>query len=52
MITKFDTNVSSSGSSKGTGLLKWVVLGLGLYAGYKFVLKPYLDKKNQSKTDE
>lgn len=50
MITKFDTSgsgASASTTSKGGGskILTYLVIGAALFAGYKFVLKPYLDKK-------
>lgn len=49
MITKFDTSGGGkiSGSSKGMGIFTWLLIGGALFAGYKFVLKPYLDKRNK-----
>jgi hypothetical protein len=54
MITKFDTSGggTTSGSGKGMGILTWILIGGALFAGYQFVLKPYLDKRNQNKDDE
>jgi hypothetical protein len=50
MITKFDTSASAAPTaSKGGGksIITFVVIAAALFAGYKFVLKPYLDKKNE-----
>jgi hypothetical protein len=56
MITKFDTSgggtSSGSGSGKGMGIMTWLLIGVAAYAGYRFILKPYLDKKNQNTDDE
>jgi hypothetical protein len=54
MITKFDTSgVSTTSTSKGGGskILTYLIIGAALFAGYKFVLKPYLDKKNATKNE-
>jgi hypothetical protein len=51
MITKFDTSASGGAptTSKGGGskILTWVLIAAAAYAGYRFVLKPYLDKRNK-----
>jgi hypothetical protein len=56
MITKFDT--SSGGGATATsgngmkGLVTFIVIGIGLYVGYRFVVKPYLEKRNQNNDNE
>jgi hypothetical protein len=47
MITKFETNGSgtSVSSGKGAPIVTIVLIGIGLYAGYRFILKPYLEKR-------
>jgi peptidoglycan/LPS O-acetylase OafA/YrhL len=50
MIKKFDTsfNSTSSATSSGTSGIVKLVLVVGLaYLGYRFIVKPMLDKKKQ-----
>ena len=50
MIKKFDTsfNSTSTGTSTGTSGIVKLVLVVGLaYLGYRFIVKPILDKKKQ-----
>jgi hypothetical protein len=60
MIKSFDTNFSStpsgagsSTSGSGTGSMKKVIMVVALigvvYLGYKFVVKPMLDKNKEEK---
>lgn len=52
MITTFDTSGAGSapsGSKGGSNKLILIVVAAGaLYLGYKFVVKPYLDKRNNN----
>lgn len=57
MISEFDTNVSStqggSGSGMSTKTIVTIVLVVGIaYLGYRFVLKPMLDKRKEQQEDE
>jgi cellobiose-specific phosphotransferase system component IIC len=65
MIKKFDTNFGSvstgstgsagaSGSSSkgGNGLITALVIGAGVYLGYKFIVKPMLDKKKAEESND
>ena len=47
MLHSFDTTSAPSTTSKGGGsnTLIWIVIGAGLlYVGYKYIIKPELDK--------
>ena len=50
MITKFDTSTSGATTSKGGGksIITLIIIAAAAYAGYRFVLKPYLDKRNNN----
>lgn len=50
MITKFDTSTSGATTSKGGGksIITFIIIAAAAYAGYRFVLKPYLDKRNNN----
>lgn len=50
MITRFDTSsggVATATSGKGKGIITFIIIGVGLYVGYRFVIKPYLEKRKQ-----
>lgn len=57
MIKSFDTNFSSgtsvATSSTGSGSMKKVIMFIAIvgvaYLGYKFVVKPMLDKNKEEK---
>ena len=59
MIKSFDTNfsatpsVASSSTGSGTGSMKKVIMVIAVigvaYLGYKFVVKPMLDKNKEEK---
>lgn len=56
MIKSFDTNFSTASgvtTTSGTGSMKKVVMVVALigvaYLGYKFVLKPMIDKNKEEK---
>ena len=57
MIKSFDTNFSSTpsgaGTGSGTGSMKKVIMVIAVigvaYLGYKFVVKPMLDKNKEEK---
>ena len=46
MITTFDTS-TTKGSSKGSmnKVIMIIVIGAGLYFGYKYIVKPAMDKR-------
>jgi hypothetical protein len=48
MITKFDTTASAASSNKsgkGMSIITIGIIAVAAYAGYRFILKPYLDNK-------
>lgn len=49
MITKFDTSSATSTSKSGGGISIFTIaiIAVAAYAGYRFVLKPYLDKNKE-----
>jgi hypothetical protein len=51
MITKFDTSSATPTSKSGGGMsmVTIVLIAVAAYAGYRFVLKPYLDKNKEEK---
>ena len=63
MIKKFDTNFgstspsggstggSSGGNGSGTIVKALIVIG-ALYLGYKFIVKPMLDRKNSEEEND
>lgn len=49
MITKFDTSVAPSGAGKGSNTLLYLVIaGVVIWLGYKYVIKPELEKRKQA----
>lgn len=55
MITKFDTSSSSVATSqggKGMGIVTFIVISVGLYVGYRYVVKPYLEKREKNNDNE
>jgi hypothetical protein len=48
MITKFDTSSGGGATAtSGKGIITFIIIGVGLYVGYRFVIKPYLEKRKQ-----
>ena len=51
MITKFDTSGSGAPSTSkggmGKGLITVLVVLAAAYVGYRFVYKPYMEKKDK-----
>lgn len=45
MVTKFNTGGSAGGGGSTKMLLTLALVGIGGFLAYKFVIKPYLDKK-------
>jgi len=63
MIKKFDTSfgagsagastgASTGGSKGGNGLITALIVIGGLYLGYKFIVKPMLDKKKAEEAND
>ncbi len=55
MIKKFDTNfgggsASTSSGSSSKGIITLIVVVAIGFLGYKFIVKPMLDKKNSDET--
>lgn len=56
MITKFDTTSSGAPSTSSSGggtktIITILVLAAAAYVGYRFVYKPYMEKKAQAENE-
>lgn len=54
MITKFDTSSATSTKSSGgsSKIITFLIIGAALYAGYRFILKPYLEKNKKDESED
>jgi Tfp pilus assembly protein PilO len=51
MITKFDTSGGSGSTSKsGNALIYILVAGVVAFLGYKYIIKPEMDKRKAEET--
>jgi len=44
MITTFNTSKKGSGSGSMNKIIMVIILGAGIYFGYKYIIKPAMDK--------
>lgn len=48
MITNFNTPSASASTGKGSNTLVYLIIGaVVLYLGYRYIIKPEMDKKKQ-----
>ena len=51
MIKKFDTSGGAGSTSKSSNALIYILVGgIALYLGYKYLIKPEMDKRKAEET--